>query len=281
MKNKVLVALIIMVAILTIFMAGCKNKIEDKIVENTIEDVTGGKVDIGKDTTTISIPQGTAKVGDNIKWPKDKMGNLPEVKANFISVLEDKNYGMIMLHFEKMKEDDAKKYIENINELGFETMLENSTSDGFMYSGKMDSGLEVMFQFYKDGTGSLYYSEKPIIFNGSPQGSNNTSAGEDIDMSDDVPWPQDFFKDLPELEGKITGITSSGNTEKYIYLEYVEKQDALDYIEKIKEAGFISSPSESMSGDYLSYESGNDNGDYIVFTWSSSENASITMIKGE
>ncbi len=43
-----------------------------------------------------------------------------------------------------------------------------------------------------------------------------------------------FFKDIPELEGKITQVSSSSPQDKFVYIEYVVKEDALNYLEKLK-----------------------------------------------
>lgn len=282
MNRKVLKVLIITILLLSILVTGCKKKIEEKIVEKILEDTTGNKVDIDKDTATIKTDQGTTQIGDNIKWPEGKMGDIPKLKANISTVIEDKEHLMTMIYFNKLKKEDAEQYVETIKELGFDSVFETTTGDGFMYSGLTEDGREVVFSYTTDGTGTMSYAEKPLVL--APGGEQDTgvssSPSDNIDMTDSVPWPNDFL-DIPELEGKITSISSSGSAEKYIYIEYVKKDDALDYIDKIKEAGFSASPSESISGSFINYESGNENGDYIVFSWSDNENASITMHKSE
>lgn len=111
--------------------------------------------------------------------------------------------------------------------------------------------------------------------------SQGSSATEDVDMTDDVPWPKDFFNELPELEGKIIQVSTSSPQDKFVYIEYVTKDMALDYVNKIKDIGFIEAPSESQSASYLTYEASNEKGDYIMFDWSDSEIATINFLKGE
>lgn len=280
-RSKPLLLFLIILIILTIFTTGCKKKIEEKILENIIEEATGGQVDIDDNTATVNTPEGTSQIGSNLKWPKDKMGDLPELKGNIFSIVEDKNAKLVMLYLGDLEEDNAKKFIETIKELGYEPAFESSTTEGFMYSGSKENGEEIMFAFYNDGTATLSYAEKPVVLESGEESADPSSGDEEIDMTDEVPWPEEFFKEMPEPEGKIVEIQSIGSNEKYIYMEYVKKEDAISYIDKIKEAGFVTSPSESMSGDYISYESGNENGDYIVFTWSGSESVSISLIRGE
>lgn len=284
MKRKNFIIFIILIATLATLMTGCKKKIEEKIAEKIIEDATGGKVDISKDITTIKTEQGETKVGENLKWPKDKVGNLPELKANFVMISEDIEKTLIFLSFDSLKKDVAEKYVESIKKLNYKTEFETSSSDGFMFSGKDEDGSEVIFSFFNDGTGSLSYTDKPFMFQENPydgDSSGDSSQGEDIDMTDDVPWPKDFFKDIPELEGKIIEVSSGSPQDKFVYIEYVTKEVAMDYLEKLKKAGFTESPSESVSGGYLNYEAGNDRGDYIVFDWSDSGYATISLVKGE
>lgn len=283
MKRQFFMVFILVLVILAIITTGCKKKIEDKITEKIIEDATGGQVDINKDTTTIKTEGGTTQVGENLKWPKDKMGNLPELKANITMVIEDKEKSLGMVYFDNFKKDDAEKYVEAIKELKYESVFETTSSDGFMYSGKDEDGSEVVLSYFNDGTGSLSYADKQFMFNDSNSAGStgNPSDSEDIDMTDDVPWPKDFFKDIPELEGKIIEVSSSSPQDKFVYIEYVTKEDAMDYLEKLKEAGFTESPSESISGGYVNYQAGNEKGDYFVFDWSDSGYATINLVKGE
>ncbi|MDR7855579.1 hypothetical protein [Tissierella sp.] len=289
MKNKVIVILIVILAVLS---TGCKKKLEDKIAEKIIEGASGGQVDIGKDITTIKSGTSTTQVGENIKWPKDRMANLPELKANINMLVEDEENILVMIYFDSLKKDDAEKFIETVKKLNYEEIVSTSSGEGFMYSGKDEDGSEVVFSYTFDGAGSLSYSDKPYMFGDNPDGEDSAgqftgdyigdpASDEDIDMTDDVPWPEDFFKGIPELEGKIIEVSSGSPEDKFVYVEYVAKEDAFDYLEKLKEAGFADTPSESTSGSYVSYEASNEKGDYIVFTWSDNESATISLVKAE
>jgi len=293
MKRKTNIILILLIVIVVTLLTGCKKKLEEKVTEKIIESTTGADVDINKDTTTIKTDQGTTQMGTNIKWPKDKVGNLKELRANITMFSEDKDNTITYITFDGLKKDDANKYIESIKDLGYKSLFETTSADGFVYSGNNEDGSEVVFSFYNDGTGSLSYSEDQFMFVDNPYDSDSSDDSlftgdaitedttEDIDMTDDVPWPSDFFKEIPELDGKITGVSSSGETEKDIYLEYVKKEDALDYFKKIKAAGFTESPTESISSDYIDYQASNSSEDYIIFNWNSGDYASLTLVKSE
>lgn len=107
MKRKAFIIFILLIVVLSTLMTGCKKKIEEKIVENIIEESTGGEVDISNDTTTIKTEKGETKVGGDIKWPNGKMGNLPELKANVTMFVEDydkdRDVTLGMVYFENLK----------------------------------------------------------------------------------------------------------------------------------------------------------------------------------
>ena len=289
MKSKIIIIFILLTATFSTLITGCQKKAEEKMAERIIEDATGAEVDISGDTTTIKTEKGETKIGENQKWPKDKMGDLPELKANITMVMEDydkeKDINLGMVYFDSLKKDDAEKYLGYIKELKYESFFEVFNDDGFIYSGKNEDGAEVVFSYTDDGgTGSLSYTDNQFMFVENPYDSNSSGdspLSEDVDMTDDVPWPEEFFDDIPEIEGKITQVSSGSPQDKFVYIEYVTKENALDYLNQLKEIGFIDSPSESLSGSYINYEASNEDGDYIVFDWSDSEYATISLLKGE
>lgn len=289
MKGKIIIIFILLTATFSTLLTGCQKKVEEKMAEKIIEDATGAEVDISGDTTTIKTEKGETKIGENQKWPKDKMGDLPELKANITMVMEDydkeKDINLGMVYFDSLKKDDAEKYLGYIKELKYESFFEVFNDDGFIYSGKNEDGAEVVFSYTDDGgTGSLSYTDNQFMFVENPYDSNSSGdspLSEDVDMTDDVPWPEEFFDDIPEIEGKITQVSSGSPQDKFVYIEYVTKENALDYLNQLKEIGFIDSPSESLSGSYINYEASNEDGDYIVFDWSDSEYATISLLKGE
>lgn len=163
MKRKLTLIFILILVILAATTVGCKKKIEDKISEKFVEQMTGANVDINKDTTTISTEQGETKVGENLEWPEDKMGSIPEIKASIIMIAEDKENNTIMIYFDGFKREDAEEYMEGIKELYRESTFESSGSDGIMYSGKNEDGAEVLFSHYNDGAGTLAYMDKSLV----------------------------------------------------------------------------------------------------------------------
>lgn len=285
MNRKTILITIIFITIIAILLTGCKQKIEEKITEKVIESATGADVDIDKDNAVITTPEGTTQMGSNIEWPKDKMGDLKELKANITMFTEDKENTYSYIMFEGLDKSDAEKYLESIKELGYNSVYEITSADGFTYIGKNEDGYEVSFFYSNDGIGNISYTKSGTsdvsVDSNIPDQAPGDALPEEVDMTDDVPWPKDFFTEIPELEGKITGVSSSGETQKDVYIEYVEKDVAVDYIEEIKEAGFVEDASESMSGDYIEYSAYNSDGDQIIFTWNSGGYATVYLSKSE
>lgn len=290
MNRKAYVFIVLLIALLSI-LAGCKKTVEEKIgekiTEKVLESSSGADVDIDDEITTIKTDQGTTQMGTNIKWPKDKMGDLKELKTNITMLSEDTDNEITYIMFDSLKKEDAEKYIESLKNLGYKSVYEVTSADATVYIGNNEKGFEVNFSYYDGGTGSLSLAKSEItdVDSFSVDGSsNNLFTGdpepvEEIDMTDDVAWPKDFFAALPEIEGKITGLNSNGDSEKDIYLEYVEKDTAIEYINKIKEAGFVKEASDSTSSDYLEYQAYNSNEDYIIFVWHSDNTVSMSLIK--
>lgn len=288
MKRKNFIILVLLIITLSTLQTGCKKSIEEKLAEKFFENETGGKVDINKDSTTIKTEGGEIKAGEGEKWPADKMGDLPSLDANIVMVVEDfdkeQNFNMIMLYFDKLKKEEAKKYVESIKELNYEPLFETYDGDDLTYSGRNAEGAEILFAFTADGSGSIFYSDKQYVLKGNSNNSDpssDSSSSKDVDMTDDAEWPANFFDDIPELKGKITQVYNSSEQEKYVYFEHVKKDDALDYIDILKNIGFTKTPSEYVSGNYLNYEASNKDGDYMVFDWSDDESASIVLLKDE
>lgn len=280
MKRKSYILLFIFILTLTMILAGCKKSIEEKIsegiTEKILEEATGGEVDIDSDSGTITTDSGSTQFGGNIKWPEGKVGDLPELKANLTMVMEDKDNSATLIYFDSLSIEDAQKYIENIKGMGYESAYETSTESGYSYQGNNGKGGEVVFAYNNDdGSGALTYTVvevKPVDID-EPE-----EVEEEIDMTDAIPWPADFFGDIPEPEGKITQVSSNGSDSKYVYLDYVIKEHAYAYLDTLKEIGFTVDASESLSEDYIDYYAYNENDDYISFNWNT-DHLSINLDK--
>ncbi len=279
MKRSAIIALIVIIAV---FAVGCKKSIEEKITENIIEEAVDGEVDLDGDTSTIKTEEGSTQIGENLKWPKDKMGKLPELKANISMVMDDANSQFVMVTFEDLNGKDATKYIEAIKALGYVATYETTTSDLVSFSGNHEDGTMVTLMYSNAGDGSISYGKNQSgndIVNTPDEPS--VESKEEVDMTDAATWPSDFFVGIPELEGKITAINSNGSNEKYIDLQYVERQDAIDFIELLKNSEYKVDTTESTSTDSIEYYAYNEKGDYIFFIYYSDGYSNLGLIKAE
>ncbi|MBP1760297.1 MAG: hypothetical protein H6Q63_1214 [Firmicutes bacterium] len=89
LKKAYIVALIL-IAIFFVSITGCSSvgdKIAEKTAEGIAEQTLGGKVDITKDGVKVDKDGVSFETGQDLKWPKGTMGDLPEPKAKISAVL--------------------------------------------------------------------------------------------------------------------------------------------------------------------------------------------------
>lgn len=304
--------LLILGMVLTlVFLTACgavKNKIADKVtekaVEKAIEKSTGGKVDINKDGGKITTDKGTYEAGDDLKWPADKMGDLPEPKGKITAVMSDAATKGCSIAYSDMEFEDAKKYVEALKKQGYDNGMEAVDADGVIFGGKKADGAGVNFTYNKTGKdGVIAYTPGGGDKGGNTQAANTTPAPSQesnqeapaggtgnssqpptptpVDMTDAAPWPKDFIKGVPELEGKIVDVETFNDTEKKVHLEYVEKADAQKFVESLKNNGYTVDKNDASSVDSIYFAARNDKEDWVEFSWEGSKIASVTMQKAE
>lgn len=143
-------------------LTGCgsvEDKIAEKATEGIAEKAVGGKVDITKDGVKIEKEGVTYETGQDLKWPKESMGDIPEPKAEISAILNaDADKGGTVA-FTDMSIEDAKKYVEKLKELGYKDGMSFADKDMFSHSGKNSSGASVMFTYsISPKEGSIMYS---------------------------------------------------------------------------------------------------------------------------
>jgi len=147
-------AVSVLLIILMVLSAGACSKIADKIAEKGVEAVmekaTGADVDISKDGTEVKVNGGNIQAGDDLKWPKDAMGELPEPKGKitFVMLDEGKKGGTIALS--DMEEKEAQKYIEKLKEMGFKDGMSTQDEEGYYFGGTRENGETVNFTYNID-----------------------------------------------------------------------------------------------------------------------------------
>lgn len=157
--KKVLIVLIVIVMVLS--LCSCSKiteKIAEKGMEKLVESATGAEVDITKDGAEIKVEGGSIQSGDDLKWPKDAMGDLPEPKAKvtFIMAADGGKGGSV--NISDFDEDDAKKYIEKLKEMGFKEVLNLHDSESIVFGGTKEDGAQVNFGYSPDSKeGTITY----------------------------------------------------------------------------------------------------------------------------
>ncbi len=155
------ICIIIMIVILS--LTGCgsvQNKVSEKVGEKIAGDAIEGKVDITKDGVKIEKDGVSYQTGDDLKWPAEAMGNLPEPKAKINAVTnDDKSVEGGSVVYSEMSQEEAKAYVEKLIGLGYTEEKNNiSGNENIGYSGKNSSGDAVVFTYSTSSKdGSIYY----------------------------------------------------------------------------------------------------------------------------
>lgn len=248
------------------------SKIGEKIIEKSLgEDV---KVDTSNNTMSIESKDGSYEMGESLDWPKDKMDPLPVPEAKVISVSSNNESGAtdVMMHFpnKRMSID----YLEKVKQLGFVEGFVSDSEGYYTYIGHKEGensqisltsqGLDddvtlLMITFKKDNEDTKDFFR--LLAEGEPE--LDLAVG---DMDSDLDWPKDKMGSIPELKGKIE-TTNITNENVYVDLAYVQKQDVLDFIEKVKKLGFTENYNSTVSRDTITYAALNEEGYGISVMW--------------
>lgn len=250
-KARLLIMTIIVIfAMIAMTACGTSSKTNDSNVKKTDQTQAGGNSDKNDNSSSSSIT-----TGEQLKWPEELMGNLPEPKGKITAVLKDTSQGQCTVAFSEMTKEDAKNYTAQIKEMGYKEDLEAADAESILMSGTAKDGSQVCFTYKiasKEGTVS-YISK----------GSNSASAANAQDMTDAMPWPKDFIKGVPELAGKIVDVVNKNGTNTTVYLEYVNKADFEKYVNQLKENGYTVEGDETSSVESIDFRANNADGDYV------------------
>ena len=156
----------VLIAAMIVSLCGCgavQDKVTEKIGEGIAEKAIGGNVDITKDGVKVEKDGVSYETGNDLKWPKDAMGDLPEPKAKISAVLNADAEKGGSLAYEEMSLEDAKVYVEELKALGYKDGLNMSDEDLITYSGKNSDGYSVMFTYtLSTKGGSIMYTREAV-----------------------------------------------------------------------------------------------------------------------
>lgn len=159
MMKKTNIWVSVIIASILLFMTGCgkiQDKVNEKVSEGIVGKAVGANVDITKDGLTVQKDGATFQSGNDLKWPKSSMGDLPEPKAKITGlVVNEKNNGGGTVIFSEMSLDDAKAYVEKLKGLGYKDGTNFSDANGLSYGGVNSGGAAAVITYNaspKEGT---------------------------------------------------------------------------------------------------------------------------------
>lgn len=222
-------------------------------------------------------------LGEDLKWPKDFMGNLPEPRGKITAVISDETTKQCIVTFAEMSKEDAAAYAKKIEELGYVGGLKVSDVDLISINGEDATGAKVDFLYNvspKEGTVSFHSKD-------AAQNSNlddgGTSSAAPVDMTDLAAWPSGYIDGIPELQGKIVNVLKNDDSVS-VDLEYVEKADFENYVKQLREKGYTRDIDETSELSAIDFRAYNEDGDWVHAYWTAEEDkntASIMMEKVE
>lgn len=164
-RFRIVAVLLIMINVFSFSACGkVEEKASEKAAEKMAENATGANVDLnadGKDGVKIEKDGVSLEGGENLKWPKEKMGDIPAPKAKITAVMKDDNNGGATVVFNEMTKEDANNYSQMLKGMGFKGGMTLTDEDMIMVSGKNEKGETVNFTYtISPKEGSVTYSPK-------------------------------------------------------------------------------------------------------------------------
>ncbi|PKM94479.1 MAG: hypothetical protein CVU84_10455 [Firmicutes bacterium HGW-Firmicutes-1] len=159
--SKILVVVLIISMLLMATSCGkIKDKIGEKFTEKVTEKVLGEDVEINGDGFKVNGEDGSFETGEDLDWPEDVMGDLPEFKGNITTLWKDEKSCSIV--FADGDEDDVKDYAEELEDIDFEDGIETDQDDIFMFSGTRESEGDTITITYSgtDDTVTIFYNKE-------------------------------------------------------------------------------------------------------------------------
>lgn len=116
---------------------------------------------------------------------------------------------------------------------------------------------------------------------GLENGEENQDEETPDDDSQEAPnkWPQNFMTEAPELDGGIVVVKEEGASKYFIELKNISHDDAIDYIESVKKAGFLDNSNGHIDDNSIRYKGMDKSNNLLIFNWNKSQIAKVELIK--
>ena len=92
-------------------------------------------------------------------------------------------------------------------------------------------------------------------------------------------WPKDFMPGAPELEGNIVVVKEEGPNKYFVELKDIAYDDAVDYVNSLKDAGFVDNTNEHIDDKSIQYKGMDASNNLLIFHWDKSQIAKVELIK--
>ncbi len=154
---------VVATALILILATGCgaaQKKAEQKISDKIAGQAIGGKVESSNNGVKIEANGTTIETGQDLKWPQQAMGDLPQPNGKITAVMNSNSSEGCTVNVSEMSLDDAKAYVAKLKALGYKDGLEINGADGRLYtvSGENSSGASAGFTYDADPKeGTIYY----------------------------------------------------------------------------------------------------------------------------
>lgn len=283
MKIKKYLVLFPLLLTVLLFSLGCGDTIKENITEKAIEKITDGQVDIDTKDGEVSVgtDDGGLKVGEDLEWPKESMGSLPEPDASIMSIadLQEDDSTTVILEFNE--KDGGDDYMQKLQDQGYIQQSFTKSEMGTMYmAAKDDNTLVALSYDGVENTGSIMFNRDDDSAKDFFENKMNEEADEEpieINMAESMDWPKDAMDNIPPIKAQITSVSQDSNRVSIGFKGLAEK-DMASYIDEIKSLGFDLKVTEMIMDDFFNYSASNKDDHLIAIGWGSNE-GTITYTK--
>lgn len=110
------------------------------------------------------------------------------------------------------------------------------------------------------------------------------SDGEDSttsmdDNGESGKWPSDFMPEAPKLKGDIKVVKEEGPNKYFLEFENIQYEDAQDYVDDLRDAGFNDELTEEANENMVKYKANDSNKNMVVFIWKKDAITKLELIK--
>lgn len=142
---------------MTIFVAGCGQKIVEKSFENNLEQKIGGDVDISENNINIQTEAGSLQAGDKTTLPAGFPEDVYIVDGKLVAAYKDNaNNGFVVnIQTNKTTAEVKKLYKENLEDNGWNIVLDTSQGGVVSFMLQKDQRNIMIGAEEKDGLTSV------------------------------------------------------------------------------------------------------------------------------